>query len=128
MEFNIGGILERNHACKPDHHRGGLIRRYDLLNNHSIQQFLNEKDWLDYRGHPFSDDRKYNVISTATTGLVRASELIHALHMRDQVQIQVHKQMEENGPFYNLYKMVTIPGLKNFLATQPLKYDMRELL
>ena len=128
MEFNVGGVPERNHACEPDHEGGGLIRRYDLLNNQNIQKFLKDSNWLDHRGHPFSDDRKNNVISTATTGMVRASELIHALHMRDQVQIQVHKQMEVDGPFYNLYKMVTIPGLKNFLATQPLKYDMRVLL
>ena len=100
-----------------------------MLNNVEIQEFVKTTDWTcAYTGKKYDQEHKDLVMRMATKNWVIASEIIHALDTQNVVQFEIVARFEEDGLKYNLFRLVRIQGIKDFLKDQPLKYDMKELV
>ena len=134
-QFNFEHACQRNcvngscpikHACQPNPSGEGKWRRYDLLNNVEIQEFIKSIEWTcAHTGKKYDQEYKNLVMRMATKDWVIASEIVHALDTQNVVQIEIVARFEEDGLKYNLFRLVRIQGIKNFLKDQPLKYNMR---
>ena len=116
----IGGSCPRSHACRVK--SDPEMRRFDLQSNVDLQEFLKSQPWTDaFTGETLTQAQKDLVMNSATTGLVLTSEVLHAEHMQNVVQVEILKRFEEGGPRYNLFRLIRVAGIKNFLKTQPVK-------
>lgn len=91
---------------------------------------MKQNEWTcAFRGRKYSESERLWIIETATKGpLLSASEVTHAFHLQNVIQIEIKKKFEEDGPNMNLFTTVRVSGVKNFLRDQPLKYDMKLIL